>query len=227
MATPIIQPKPGHKKLPTAANLSNLLPTGTVLAFQALIPSFTNSGSCITSHKVLTSSAIITFSLVCLISCFTDSFIATNGKLYYGITTLNGLYIFNKNKYHDADDDVNDRNKVPNERDGDNRVQRIEEGVINRVYDENEIFPKEILAKYSLQFIDFVHAFCSWLVFIVYAMCSSDVMRCFYPHPSDNVNVLMVNLPLAVGGAVSFLFMLFPTKRRGIGYADKERQKKS
>ncbi|KAK3200366.1 hypothetical protein Dsin_023781 [Dipteronia sinensis] len=220
MAPPIIQPKPGNKKLPTAANLSNLLPTGTVLAFQALIPSFTNSGSCITSHKVLTSSAIITFSLVCVISCFTDSFIATNGKLYYGIATRKGLYIFNRNK-NDGDDDVNNNNKVPNEKEEGNQAQRIEEGVINRVVDE-----KEILAKYRIRFIDFVHAFCSWLVFMVYAMCSSDVMRCFYPHPSDNVKVLMMNLPVAVGGAVSFLFMVFPTKRRGIGYADKGTQKK-
>ncbi|KAK4850294.1 hypothetical protein QYF36_005404 [Acer negundo] len=210
-------PKPSNKNLAIAANLSNLLPTGTVLTFQALMPSFTNNGSCITSHKVLTSSAIISLSLVCFFSCFTDSFIA-NGKLYYGIATLNGLYIFNKNKNDDADDDVNNNNKVPNERDGDNRVQRIEEGVSNRVYDE-----KEILAKYRIRPIDFVHAFCSWLVFMVDAMCSSDVMRCFYPHPSDNVNVLVMNLPLAVGSAVSFLFMLFPTKRRGIGYADKGR----
>ncbi|KAK0602126.1 hypothetical protein LWI29_030571 [Acer saccharum] len=221
MATPIIRPKPGHKKLPTAANLSNLLPTGTVLAFQALIPSFTNNGSCITSHKVLTSSAIITFSLVCLISCFTDSFIATTGKLYYGIATRKGLYIFNRDKNDDGDD-VNNNDKFPNEKEEGNRAQHIEEGVvINRVYDK-----KEILTNYRIRFIDFVHAFCSWLVFMVYAMCSSDVMRCFYPHPSDNVNVLMVNLPLAVGGAVSFLFMLFPTKRRGIGYADKGTQKK-
>ncbi|KAK1582545.1 hypothetical protein Q3G72_016112 [Acer saccharum] len=219
MAPPIIQPKPGHKKLPTAANLSNLLPTGTVLAFQALIPSFTHNGSCITSHKVLTSSAIITFSLVCLISCFTDSFIATNGKLYYGIATRKGLYIFNRNKNDDGDD-INSNDKVPNEKEEGNRAQHLEEGVINRVSDGKE------LAKYRIRLIDFVHAFCSWLVFIVYAMCSSDVMRCFYPHPSDNVNVLVMNLPLAVGSAVSFLFMLFPTKRRGIGYADKGTEKK-
>ncbi|KAI9186776.1 hypothetical protein LWI28_020737 [Acer negundo] len=217
---PLKIPKPGLKTLSTAANLSNLLPTGTVLAFQALMPSFTNNGSCITSHKVLTSSATITFSLVCFISSFTDSFIA-GGKLYYGIATPKGLHIFNRNKNDDADDVVNDNNKVPNEREGDNRVQRIEDGVINRVYDE-----KEILAMYRLQFKDFVHGFCSWLVFMVYAMCSSDVLRCFYPHPSDNVNILMMNLPLAIGGAVSFLFTLFPTRRRGIGYADKEAHKK-
>ncbi|KAK1582546.1 hypothetical protein Q3G72_016115 [Acer saccharum] len=200
MAPPII-PKPGHRKLPAAANLSNLLPTGTVLAFQALIPSFTNNGSCIPAHKVLTSAAIISFSLVCLLSSFTDSFIATNGKLYYGIATRKGLYIFNKNKKGDEGN--------------------IEEGEINSVDDQ-----KKILAKYRIRFKDFVHAFCSWLVFIVYALCSSDVMRCFYPHPSDNVNVLMMNLPLAVGSAMSILFMLFPTKRRGIGYADKGTPKK-
>ncbi|TXG65649.1 hypothetical protein EZV62_006924 [Acer yangbiense] len=259
---PLKIPKPSNKKLAIAANLSNLLPTGTVLAFQALMPSFTNNGSCMPSHKVLTSSAIISLSLVCFFSSLTDSFIA-NGKLYYGIATLNGLYIFNKNKNDDADDDVKDNNKVPNERDGDNRVQRIEEGainltddeeilannkvpsdkeegnraqhieegvVINRVYDKKKILAdqkkiladqKKILAKYKIQPIDYVHAFCSLLVFMVYAMCSSDVMRCFHPHPSANVNVLMMNLPLAVGSAVSFLFMLFPTKRRGIGLPPK------
>ncbi|KAK3200364.1 hypothetical protein Dsin_023779 [Dipteronia sinensis] len=210
-------PKPVHRKLPTAANLSNLLPTGTVLASQALIPSFTNNGSCIPAHKVLTSAAIISFSLVCLLSSFTDSFIATNGKLYYGIVNRKGLHIFNRNKKDDKDD-VNNNDKVPNEKEEGNRAQHIEEGVINRVDD---------FAKYRIRFRDFVHAFCSWLVFMVYAMCSSDVMRCFYPRPSDNVNVLMMNLPLAVGSAMSFLFMLFPTKRRGIGYADKATPKKS
>ncbi|KAK4851435.1 hypothetical protein QYF36_015144 [Acer negundo] len=208
-------PNSGNKKLPTAANLSNLLPTGTVLVFQALIPSFTNNGSCITSHKVLTSSAIITFSLVCLISCFTDSIIDDNGKLCYGIATFNGLYIFNKNK-NDDNDAVNDKNKVPNENEEGNRAQHMEEGASNHVSKDSKKYEK-----YRIRRRDFVHAFCSWLVFMVYAMCSSDVMRCFYPHPSDNVNVLMMSLPLAVGSAVSFLFMLFPTKRRGIGYADK------
>ncbi|KAK3200360.1 hypothetical protein Dsin_023775 [Dipteronia sinensis] len=166
----------------------------------------------------------------------------TNGKLCYGIATLKGLYIFNGDDYFnnndkvpnkkeegnqaqrmeegDSDDDVNNNDKIPNEKEEGDQAQPIKEGGVD---DEK----KNPLAKYRIKPTDFIHAFCSWLVFVVYAMCSSDVMRCFYPHPSDNVNVLIMNLPLAVGGAVSFIFMLFPTNRRGIGYADKGTEKKS
>ena len=37
---------PVHQTLAGVANLANLLPTGTVLAFQTLTPTFSNSGSC-------------------------------------------------------------------------------------------------------------------------------------------------------------------------------------
>ncbi|KAM1334676.1 hypothetical protein ACFXTH_010368 [Malus domestica] len=37
---------PVHQTLASAANLDNLLPTGTVLAFHTLIPTFSNNGSC-------------------------------------------------------------------------------------------------------------------------------------------------------------------------------------
>ncbi|KAJ6384435.1 hypothetical protein OIU78_027692 [Salix suchowensis] len=38
----------------SAANLASLLPTGTVLAAQALIPSFTNNGECALANEYLT-----------------------------------------------------------------------------------------------------------------------------------------------------------------------------
>ncbi|TYI02946.1 hypothetical protein ES332_A11G303100v1 [Gossypium tomentosum] len=42
------------KALPGSANQSNLLPTDTVFAFQAIIPSFSNNGKCETTHKYMT-----------------------------------------------------------------------------------------------------------------------------------------------------------------------------
>ncbi|KAK3200358.1 hypothetical protein Dsin_023773 [Dipteronia sinensis] len=82
---------------------------------------------------------------------------ATNEKLYYCIATPKGLYIFN------GDDDVNSNDKVPNEKEEGNQPQRMEEGVTNHGVDEKEILAK----KYRIRNIDYVHAFCSWVVFMV------------------------------------------------------------
>ncbi|CAN6582014.1 unnamed protein product [Malus baccata var. baccata] len=38
--------QPVHQTLASAANLANLLPTGTVLAFHTLIPTFSKNCSC-------------------------------------------------------------------------------------------------------------------------------------------------------------------------------------
>ncbi|KAI9185409.1 hypothetical protein LWI28_006992 [Acer negundo] len=163
--TNYFKPQAGQKKLSTAANLANLLPTGTVLAFQALVPSFSNNGSCLPAHRYLTLSVITGFSLICFLSSFTDSFVASNGKVYYGIATLKGLYIFNKEEDPNAQDEEKGK-------------------------DDDDQKKKD------------------------------DVQNCFFRHATRNGNALMMNLPLAVGAGASFLFMLFPTTRRGIGYAD-------
>ncbi|XP_021283022.1 uncharacterized protein LOC110415651 [Herrania umbratica] len=144
-----------QKALPGSANLANLLPTGTVFEFQALIISFSNNGNCEMAHMCMTLAlgAIILCSLTCSLSSFTDSFIGEDGKLYCGVATLNGHYVFN---------------------------------------DE-----------------------------LIIACSSFDVQGCFLPEPWPNVDALVANLPLAAGILASGLFMLFPTKRKGIGYADK------
>ncbi|KAK4739185.1 hypothetical protein R3W88_002882 [Solanum pinnatisectum] len=74
------------KVLAGASNLVNLLPTGTVLTFQTLIPSFTDGGSCLITHKYLTLGLIIICAAACFFSSFTDSFIDQNGKIQYGIS---------------------------------------------------------------------------------------------------------------------------------------------
>ena len=177
--------RPVHKTLASVANLANLLPNGTVLAFQALTPSFSNNGSCQLSNKYLTACIIIFCAIFCLLSSFTDSFIDKNGKIYYGIATFKGFYIFNYNNI-DCDQDM----------------------------------MKELEDKLKLGFIDFVHAFVSLLVFMIFALSDSNVQSCFFPEAGGNENALVMNLPLGAGVLSSFLFTIFPTTRRGIGYAD-------
>ncbi|KAJ6854102.1 uncharacterized protein M6B38_101050 [Iris pallida] len=83
------------RTLSGASNLVNLLPTGTVLAFQTLSPSFANKGKCYTSNKCLTSVLILLCSLSCVFFSLTDSLLGEDGKLYYGIATVKGFYLFN------------------------------------------------------------------------------------------------------------------------------------
>ncbi|KAK1360330.1 putative disease resistance protein NBS-LRR family protein [Heracleum sosnowskyi] len=179
---------PVHRTLATAANLANLLPTGTVLGFRALTPSFSNQGSCNISNKYLTAILIGICAVACFLSSFTDSFVDSDGKLYYGIASFKGLYIFNY-KY-----------KYDNEAENDMQTQD--------------------LTQYKLCCIDFVHAFLSIIVFLVFALSDSDVQSCYFPVAGENLNALVINLPLGAGVLSSFLFMLFPTTRRGIGVAD-------
>ncbi|GLT38338.1 hypothetical protein SLA2020_125940 [Shorea laevis] len=99
-----------QKTLKTASNLANLLPTGTVLMFQAVLPSFSNNGECSLSHKYLTLGLIFICSVACFLSSFTDSFVHDDdGKVYYGIATRNGLYVFNddlRNGLHQDDENI-------------------------------------------------------------------------------------------------------------------------
>ncbi|KMZ59059.1 hypothetical protein ZOSMA_70G00730 [Zostera marina] len=82
------------KVLQNISNVVKLLPTTTVLAFQTLNPSFTNYGKCLESNKILTVSFIISSAIACAFLSITDSVIH-RGKLYYGLATFNGLYVFN------------------------------------------------------------------------------------------------------------------------------------
>lgn len=97
---PAAQPPPKptsvvDKTLSSTANLVKLLPSGTVLAFQALSPSFTNKGQCYTSNKVLTWVLILISSLSCLFFSLTDSVTGADGKVYYGMATFTGFNVFN------------------------------------------------------------------------------------------------------------------------------------
>lgn len=90
------------KSLAGINNLVKLLPTTTLLAFQTLNPSFTNHGNCLRVNKILTTTLIILCSITCAFFSITDS-IMYKGKLYIGIATFRGLFIFNFDEEDDSD----------------------------------------------------------------------------------------------------------------------------
>ncbi|KAK4345066.1 hypothetical protein RND71_035242 [Anisodus tanguticus] len=77
----------------STAHLANLLPTGSVLAFQLMSPIFTNQGHCDKISKFLTIVLVALCGLSCFILSFTDSFTDKKGKICYGFATIGGLWI--------------------------------------------------------------------------------------------------------------------------------------
>lgn len=74
------------------------------------------------------------------------------------------------------------------------------------------------LSKYKIRFIDGVHAVLSVLVFGAFALRDKNVLTCFYPTPDREIQEVLNILPVGVGLICSLLFMVFPTRRHGIGY---------
>lgn len=77
----------------STAHLANLLPTGTVMAFQLLTPTFTNQGECDHVSQTMTSVLIVLCGLSSFLLSFTDCFKDSDGNIYYGIATSNGLWV--------------------------------------------------------------------------------------------------------------------------------------
>lgn len=78
-----------------SSDLLKLLPTGTVLAFQALAPSFSNHGVCHGANRYLVLSLLGACTVSCVLLSFTDSLVGRDGKLYHGAATFWGFYPFN------------------------------------------------------------------------------------------------------------------------------------
>lgn len=82
------------KALTNTANLAKLLPTGTLLAFQLLTPVFTNNGSCDLVTRLMTQILLAVLAASASLACFTDSFRAHDGQVYYGFATRTGMFLF-------------------------------------------------------------------------------------------------------------------------------------
>ncbi|CAM0884063.1 unnamed protein product [Alopecurus aequalis] len=167
----------------TASNLAQLLPTGTVLAYQALSPSFTNHGKCETSNLCVTAGLVIVLTASCLFFSFTDSILGADQKLYYGVATWRGFNVFNFSSDEEKEQWSADEFKV-----------------------------------LRLRPIDFIHSFFTAVVFLAVAFSDVGLQNCFFPDTGKNTEELLKNLPLGMAVLSSFVFIVFPTKRKGIGY---------
>jgi hypothetical protein len=83
------------KVLTSSANLLQLLPTGSVLAFQTLSSAFTNQGSCYRSNWWLTVGLVTFLGSTCVFFPFTDSVRDCNDKVYKGVALPSRLHVFN------------------------------------------------------------------------------------------------------------------------------------
>lgn len=162
----------------STAHLANLLPTGTVLAFQLLAPIFTNQGNCDSVSRVMTIALVGLCGTSCFLLSFTDSYKDKKGNVCYGFATFKGLWII----------------------------------------DGSATLSPEVAVNFKLKFIDFLHAFMSILVFAAVALFDQNVVNCFYPTPSDKAQEVLTALPVSIGVFCSMLFVVFPTKRHGIGF---------
>ncbi|GAB4861409.1 hypothetical protein Ancab_036593 [Ancistrocladus abbreviatus] len=68
---------------------------------------------------------------------------------------------------------------------------------------------------YRLRWSDLFHSSLSLMAFLTFAASHSDVVQCYYPKMSRKVTN---TVPLVVGFVVSLLFVMFPSRRRGIAY---------
>ena len=173
------------KVMSSAANLAQLLPTGTVLAYQALSPSFTNHGDCQPSNQWLTAALVIVLAVLSLFFSFTDSVVGRDQKLYYGIATPNGFNVFNFSSE-----------------------------------EEKQQWDPAEFRRLRIRPLDFMHAIFTAVVFLTVAFSDVGLQNCFFPNASTNSEQLIKNLPLGMAFFSSFVFMIFPTKRKGIGYND-------
>ncbi|KAF7129992.1 hypothetical protein RHSIM_Rhsim10G0038100 [Rhododendron simsii] len=84
-----------QKTLSKTSLLANFLPTGTLLTFKTLVPTVYCSGGACTHVTTLMIAALL---FLCALSCFffhfTDSFCGSDGQVYYGFVTPNGLAVF-------------------------------------------------------------------------------------------------------------------------------------
>lgn len=68
---------------------------------------------------------------------------------------------------------------------------------------------------YRLRWSDLFHASLSLIAFLTFAASHYDVLNCYRLHlPRKVTNTV----PLVIGFAISLLFVMFPSRRRGIGY---------
>jgi hypothetical protein len=178
-----------------AAKLSNVLPTGTFLVFHALAPLTTNNGHCGVFQKVLTGFMLFVLSLLCGLSCFTDSHIdPTTNTLYPGWVESTGL-----------------RNAALAAL---ARAQAVQPA--QAVQGQN-VQPANVYrgnGEYNRRKRDFVNAGISVAALATLTLLTAPVTTCFYPHIADSI---VKTVPLLVGLLLSAIGTVTKV-RNGFGF---------
>uniref|UniRef100_A0A7N0UMS2 Uncharacterized protein n=1 Tax=Kalanchoe fedtschenkoi TaxID=63787 RepID=A0A7N0UMS2_KALFE len=78
--------------------------------------------------------------------------------------------------------------------------------------------PPDEAAKYRVTFLDFFHSVLTVLVFSAVALFDQNVVKCFYNVSPEDATEWLIGFPTAIGLACSVLFVLFPSRRHGIGF---------
>lgn len=74
-------------------------------------------------------------------------------------------------------------------------------------------------SKYRLRFSDFVHAAFAVAVFAaVTLLADANTVACFYPPLKEQQKKVVMALPVVVGAVSGVIFIVFPSRRHGIGY---------
>lgn len=94
-----------------SVNLLHQLPTGSVMAFQAMSSYFTNQGECHPANWWTTLGIIILLTVSCIFFSITDSFVF-KGKLYYGVAWRSRLILLNLSREQRKDFTVLHRDKL-------------------------------------------------------------------------------------------------------------------
>lgn len=70
-------------------------------------------------------------------------------------------------------------------------------------------------SEYRLRWADLFHATLSLVAFLTFAASQKDVVECYYPELPRKVSYIV---PVLVESVVGTLIVLFPSRRKGIGY---------
>ncbi|KAL1205397.1 Protein DMP8 [Cardamine amara subsp. amara] len=178
-----------QKTVSKTSMLVNFLPTGTLLMFEMVLPSIYRDGDCNGINTLMIHLLLLLCAMSCFFFHFTDSFKASDGKIYYGFVTPRGLAVFMR--------------PPPPEFGGGDVIAEAEIPVSDE--------------RYKLRVNDFVHAVMSVLVFMAIAFSDRRVTGCLFPGKEKEMDQVMESFPLMVGIVCSALFLVFPTTRYGVG----------
>ncbi|XP_044955319.1 protein DMP10-like [Hordeum vulgare subsp. vulgare] len=86
--------------------------------------------------------------------------------------------------------------------------------------EERQEWSGDELRSLHLRPLDFVHSLFAAVLFLTVAFSDVGLQDCFFPDAGRNAQELLKNLPLGMALLSTFVFTIFPTKRKGIGFSD-------